>query len=137
MNKIKVDDFPYCCKSFILKNFPYDKESKFFYEATNPVYKYYTKEEIEASIKKDLDSFFCRAYNWEYEEYCIIAAVTQYQSYAKSILEEFGFTVFNTTRNPDSDDEVVYFMSKLAKNGEDFTTEEEEEEEGHWYLEND
>ena len=111
---MEIDDFPYCCKAFILYNFPSDRYYTEEWITKERVYKYWTPEEIEDKISKDLANHL-ESYT-EYEEYMCIAAISAGQMIAKRVFEGAGFTQFGTTVNEGSYDGQVWYYSKLVQN---------------------
>jgi hypothetical protein len=116
---MEIDDFPWCCKAFILYNFPSDNHKTANWGNGRP-HKYWTPEEIEAKIRSDLNDYL--GSNSEHEEYMYIAAISRAQLIAKKVFEGAGFTQFGTTINEGSYDGEVWYYSKLVQNdiwGED------------------
>jgi hypothetical protein len=109
---MEIDDFPYCCKAFILYSFPNDHYRT--QQKSDGNYRYWTPEEIEAKISGDLADHLGNY--TEYEEYMYIAAISAGQMIAKRVFERAGFTQFGTTVNEGSYDGQVWYYSKLVQN---------------------
>jgi hypothetical protein len=120
---MEIGDFPYCCKAFILYNFPSDKHKTPQWGNIDEPYKYWTEQEIEDRISIDLTHYL--ESNNEHEEYMYIAAISRAQMIAKKVFEDAGFKQFGTTVNEGSYDGEVWYYSKLVQN--DVWGEEEED----------
>ena len=126
---LRVNEFPWCCKAYILYGFMTDN---YVYEDYNsyPIKKIafsedeiynITRQEVLRNIKN----------NQDYREMMFIASVTIKQSIAEKVLREIGFTPFGTTYNEGSYDEEVRFFSYVSVN-EDWQEEDAEEDEEYY-----
>jgi hypothetical protein len=132
-SSIIVEDFPNCCKSYILYSFlnDYIKE-EYRTNSGNWDFEIVSEEKIRNLLTKNVREILSE--QWEYDQLTLFAAVTKKQLIAKSVLEQFGFREVSKTINPGSYDEEVYFMVKDLREGEDWYREEEEE---YWSEEDD